>query len=102
MVAAFTTYCSLSKTKSIKGAVIMISYNQLLEASTTAKNLSEVIDSATNLLGDTVNKDNVLLLVSKVPIMKKKVKGNSKTYTNDEYINLIKNELENFKNIICK
>lgn len=103
LVSAYSARNSLANTCTVKGAAILISYEQLTGGATNAEALIKVLQSADDMLGETIDTDNICILVTKVPLMKKVKKRRQVTEvkkTDQEIHQEAKDKLEAFHELL--
>lgn len=106
LLSAFSTYCTLAQTTSVKGAAILLSYEQLKGEATTAENLIKVLSSADNMMGESIDSSNICILVTKVPLTKRTRTRRGKVElvlrTSEEIQELVIKELKKLHNLLAQ
>ena len=101
LLSAFSTYCALEQSTSVKGAAIILSYEQLRNEATTVEDLIKVFSSAKNMMGESIEPSNICILVTKVPLTKSR-KGRMVPRPSDEIQELVAKELSKLCNLLAQ
>jgi len=97
MVTSYSTYKALSGISSIKGVIIVINFSHLGDSASSEKTLSEVFKSSIDMLGPSFNKDNILMLVTKLQLVNKITK---KPRSNKELNETVAKELNKYLDLV--
>ncbi len=102
LLSAFSTYRTLEQTNSVKGAAIILSYEQLTIEATAIEGLIKVLSSADNMMGESIGPSNICILVTKVPLTKKSKNGKMVPRKSHEITNLVAKELNKLSNLLAQ